>query len=132
VSQRNVEIVKEIFAAWGRGDAEAGQALLHPEVEFEPRDAGFPGLASTYRGRSGAMEMMRTIASEVELELHADWFIPSGDHVVVGIRLKGRGRASGAPFAERVGVVVYTFREGLVIRMAGFRTLAAAATALGI
>ena len=42
MSQENVELVRQIYAAWNQGDLDAMLAVLHPEVEFVTSGA-FPG-----------------------------------------------------------------------------------------
>jgi ketosteroid isomerase-like protein len=57
--------------------------------------------------------------------------IDAGDDVLVQFTASGWGRLSEAPFRRRL-VNVYTLRQGRVIRVRIFESLADAATALGI
>jgi hypothetical protein len=64
-----------------------------------------------------------------------DWspqnFIGAGEDVIVLLRVLGVGRGSGVP-VERKFTVVYTLKNGVVVRFRGYDTLEAAAGAVGI
>jgi ketosteroid isomerase-like protein len=54
MSQENVEILKEAFAAISQGDLEGFLSLTDPEVEFHSLIAESEG--QTYRGHDGVRE----------------------------------------------------------------------------
>jgi ketosteroid isomerase-like protein len=58
-------------------------------------------------------------------------FVDAGQHVVVGVRHRGRGKASGIE-VDMPQFQVYTLRDGRIIRYRGFRTRAEALGAAGI
>jgi ketosteroid isomerase-like protein len=130
MSQENVEIVKEIFAAWANRDRRSATRHIHPDIHvdispwtFLTRPADGPeGLRETFR------ELVDNIAS---VEFHMERLLDAGDHVVVALRVTGRGRESGIP-VQREGFAVYTLREGLVVALSAYETLAGAQVAAGL
>ena len=133
MSQENVEIVKALFAAWVDRDPQAAMKHIDPSIKFDFTGASF--LVQEADAHSGVAGMQALIASWLEAWGSLEWqprtFIDEGDHVIVILRIVAQGRESGAPINRRV-VVVYTLRDGLVVRFQGFDTLAAAANAVGV
>ena len=60
MSQENVEIAKQAFAAIARGDLQGLLALIDPEVEFNSLVAEAEG--RVYRGHDGVREWWKTVA----------------------------------------------------------------------
>ena len=131
VAQENVEIVKAVFAAWKERDREAALALIDPDVEIDVLGwvalMGEPG-----RGLDALQRNVRSwLDAWQSLEFFPEHFIDAGEHVLVWLTLTAEGRGSGAPTRMR-SAAVYTVREGRVVAIRGFETLAEAATAAGI
>jgi ketosteroid isomerase-like protein len=110
----NVELVREGWAAFLRGDLEGALARLHPElVTF--RAPPLPD-ARTYHGIEGLLEAYADWTADfVEFEMTTGRFMTVGDRVVVEIFQRARGQASGAPVMGRFWFV-YTVAAGKVIR----------------
>jgi ketosteroid isomerase-like protein len=126
MSTENVEIVKALFAAWEARDPEAAEGLLDPDIEVNADAVNPPGLGGTRRGKEAFREFWRSWLSEMDsFKFHPENFIDGGSHVVVLMHMEGRGRKSGVSF-ERRGAAVYTLRDGLVVSLRAFNTLAAA------
>src|SRR2546425_11841771 len=98
MSQENVELVRLRFDAVNRGDLDALVELTDPNAVWWdlPDDPG----AGPHRGREAGLQHLAEILEAVDLQAHPDEFIDAGDSVVVGVRLTGRGRASGVDFEE--------------------------------
>ena len=115
---RDIEAVKETYAAINRNDIPAAVGPFDPQMEWiEPPDFPTPG---TYRGHAAVMAHIskgRNTWAEGGCELER--FIVTGDKVVVFVRalvrLKDRTEWSGGRFAD-----VYTFLDGKVIQVRSF------------
>ncbi len=133
MSRENVEIVRQIFAAWNRREPTLGAEFLDPGIELDATQTEFlPDVRAVFHGHDGVRSFWRTLFSELaDMDLVTENFIDAGESVLVQFSFTGRGRKSGAPFQRRF-VNVYTLRNSLVIRLQTFDSLAAATQALGI
>jgi ketosteroid isomerase-like protein len=130
MSQENVEIVRREYEDFNR-TGEVTEGRYHPEFEFHDF-AGAP--RQIWRGIDGWREWARAIVELFgDLILEPRELIDLGDQVVAVVGMRGRGRSSGVdldaampPFA-----VVWTFRDGRVVRGAAFRTKSEALEAAG-
>jgi len=114
----NVEIVRRVYDAWGRGDIPGPIEFFHEDVEYvNPQGAIEPGT------RSGVTEFAR--AGE---KLHEAWEFwegepeeikADGDRVAVRVRFRARGRGSGVE-VEGYESALFTFRDGKVARYEWF------------
>ena len=129
MSEKNVELVLRRFDAVNRGDFDALAELTDPNAVWWDRadDLG----AGTHRGREASLRHLAEILEDVELQARPDEFIDAGDHVVVGVRLIGRGRASGVDF-EEYEFHVFTFRDGKVTEQREYRERKEALEAVGL
>jgi ketosteroid isomerase-like protein len=137
VSKENVEIVRRVYEAAARRDAATVLALYDPEVELDPSRLGVAGFAGgvggVYRGHEGLRSFFREwheAWGDIEYDFE-ELIDAGGEHVIsVGTR-RARGRASGAevegPFA-----LVWTLREGKVVRVVWFLTRTKAVEAAGL
>jgi ketosteroid isomerase-like protein len=110
VSRKNLEVVREMYAAFNRGDGETGLGLLHPEPELhqapEVVDAeAYIGLDAFVRGMTLFME---------------DWDIPRlepqdvdaiGDFVFMRVRVSGVAKTTRLEMTTRF-FHAWTFRDG--------------------
>lgn len=126
MSGANVETVRESIEAYRRGDYAAASALLANDVVWEV------GQELPARGPAAVREMWARWDSDwEELEMVAEEFTDAGDHVVVGMRYRGRGRASGADVDDRL-FEVHTFRQGKCVRKVDYSDRAEALEAAGL
>jgi ketosteroid isomerase-like protein len=121
------------WEAMNRADLEFGLALYDEDVEsvFDPRAVTL-GLANT-RGREARRRTLSQVYGEMgQMLFDPDELIDLGDDrlLVIG-RMKGRGRASGAPF-EMEWANLWTISEGLVVRDEQFGDHAEAVEAAGL
>jgi ketosteroid isomerase-like protein len=90
----NVEFVGEIIAALNRGNVEAGLARIAPDFEWRPLEDS--PVARVYRGHEQVRRYVEDwLATFDILRLELEEPSELGDHVVVVVRGRGRGRASG-------------------------------------
>ncbi|MGH9680800.1 MAG: nuclear transport factor 2 family protein, partial [Candidatus Acidiferrales bacterium] len=81
--QENVQIVKNGYAAFSRGDIPGLLELMAEDVEWQSPGAGLP-LAGTYRGRAGVAEFFRKLSLDADiLEFVPREFVAEGDRVLV-------------------------------------------------
>jgi ketosteroid isomerase-like protein len=91
----NVERVKEIYAAFARGDVALVLGGMHPDIEWTEAE-GFP-YAGTYRGPDAIVQnVFMKLGSEWEgFQVRPHEFLEAGSAVVVLGRYSGRYRATG-------------------------------------
>jgi ketosteroid isomerase-like protein len=123
VSERNLELYREGIAAWSRGDRDWVLARAADDFEFHAAQL-FPGIRSLYEGRKGLRDFWREFIeepwSELEIVIERSELLPDG-RVVALLRFSGIGAGSGAEV--NVGYAhVAEFRDGLLVRVDGYRT----------
>ncbi|HEY6770891.1 MAG TPA: nuclear transport factor 2 family protein [Solirubrobacterales bacterium] len=128
MSQANVDVVKEIFSAWERGDFSSTD-WADPEIEFT-----IPG--PDLEVHRGIESMGRAWADWLgvfdELSIRGEVFHDAGDKVVVEQLFRGKGKGSGIPIDEIRGAAVFTLRDGKAIRFEGHVTAEAALASAGL
>ncbi len=111
ISQKNVEIVREAWDAYSRGNYDRLARLHGPDIVVVTLEdgtlAGNEDVLANYRRWNEAWESAETSLEEV---------IGRGDRVFVTVRFRGRGRASGIEI-ETSFHEVYTLRDGKVLRI---------------
>jgi ketosteroid isomerase-like protein len=131
MSQENVEIVNALYAAFGRGGFDAAADFWDPSMDYRAiegavDDAGvLQGLEAYGRYIEGWIQTFD------ELRVEPEELIDASDQVVVVAHLTGRMRASDAAVDMRVGIV-YTVRDGKIVRGREYATRAEALKALGL
>jgi ketosteroid isomerase-like protein len=113
VPQENVEIVRRLAEAIGRGDVATVLAEMHPEIVLEPHRSVTEG---AFIGHDGLRAFMADTAETFEL------FVPElsdlrdlGDRVLVIGSIRLRGRGSGIEMTVPVAAI-FELRDGLVVR----------------
>ena len=116
MSQEDLDVVRRLYDASGRGDTAAALALFDSDVEINYRGV-VPDLAGKdLYGPAGVAEVMTTITGDFsEFEARPEELIDAGDKVVAVVHQWGVGRASGIRVERRVGQV-WTVRDGKVVR----------------
>jgi ketosteroid isomerase-like protein len=114
----NLDRVRSIYAATGRGDYLCAGAFLHPDIEFtavggpEVVEArGFVALADLWRGFLDSWEDFRVVADTYR-QLDDSRFL-------VLFRRSGRGKVSGVEIAQLAGTEgadVLHLHDGKVIK----------------
>ena len=120
MSQENVEIVRSIYAAWGRGDFSSVE-WADPEIEYVIIDGPEPG---SWNGRAAMAETMRSIRNTWEnARIEADKYIElDGERVFVLNHLSGRGKTSGLDVGKmkRNGAAILQIRDRRVTRYVSY------------
>jgi hypothetical protein len=111
--QENVRIVKDGYAAFGRGDIQGVLALLAEDIEWVIPGEEFP-LAGTYRGRAAMADFFQKWSKLVESSsVEPREFVEDGDRVLVVGFESGRVKATNGTF-EVHWVMAFTIRNGKV------------------
>ena len=114
MSQENVEIVRNAFDAYSRGDIEGVLRLCDEDILItQPQE--LPGASRQQRGHSGLLEAFRIFPEQwddyqIEILRIADL----GDHVVVISRTGGRGKQSGVEVDMALSYVLTVRDEKIV------------------
>ena len=105
----NEIVIREFYAAFARGDAEAMARCYHPEIFFS--DTVFPRLRGSEAGDMWRMLLARAMDLQVTLD-HAS---ADGD----GGRARWTARytftRTGRPVVNRIAAM-FAFRDGLIVR----------------
>jgi ketosteroid isomerase-like protein len=133
MSQENVEIVRRVYEAAASRDAATVLALYNPKVEL---DASVLGVAGTGRDILRGHEGLRNLFREWheawgKIEYGYEELVDAGEQVISVVTRHARGRASGVE-VERPFALLWTLREGKVIRVVWFLDRAEALEAAGL
>jgi ketosteroid isomerase-like protein len=110
-TQENVRIVKDAFAALGRGDKQGVLALSAEDIEWIIPGEGWP-LAGTHRGHAELADLFQKASEVVETSFpEPPEFVAQGDRVLVVGFSKGRVKATNRTFEDHF-VFAVTVRNG--------------------
>jgi ketosteroid isomerase-like protein len=143
MSQENVEIVRAAMAVYqhpegmallASGDIDLG--LFDPDIEWDASrlEEMIPDLAEVYRGHDGVRTYWRRwFEGWKNLEFELEDVREAGDEVVALIRNQRQwGRHTGIATELPPYAMVFTFRDGKVVRWRTFPTQEAALDAVGL
>ena len=109
--EKNIQTVKDFFAAIGRGDREALLALVAEDIEWIIPGEDWP-LAGTHRGHAGLAKVLQKASNEVEMTyLAPPEFVAQGDRVLVIGVATGKIKATNKTFKDD-WVFAITVRNG--------------------
>ena len=131
VSQENVELVRRLFEVYNERSFVENADLIDPEIVWDVSRVEVPdALSSTGRDelRGFAEGWEETFTAE---HVEAEEMLDAGDQVVVMVRHRGRGKASGIEIEQQFAMV-WTLREGRAVRMVMYPTRAEALEAAGL
>lgn len=130
MSRENVERVQRGYSAWNLGDMDAMLALMGPDFEYLTSGL-FPGIAAVYRGHQGWRDFWRDFRETWEmLRIELDEARDAGEEVVTLFTFHARGR-DGLEVRRQFGNV-WTFRDGLVVRIQAYADWSEALEAAGL
>jgi ketosteroid isomerase-like protein len=110
-TEKNVQIVKDFFAAIGRGDKEGLWALVAEDFEWIIPGEDWP-LAGTHRGHAGLADLLQKASETLETSFpKPPEFVAQGDRVLVIGFATGRIKATNKTF-EDDWVFAITVRNG--------------------
>ena len=106
----NVQVVKDFFAALGRGDTQAMFALAADDIEWIIPGEDWP-LAGTRRGHEGLADLLRTASETVATTTEPREYVAQGDRVLVVGFARGKIKATNRTFEDH-WVFAITVRDG--------------------
>ena len=131
MSRENVEVVREMWAAYARGDFQASLEAYTEDTVFD--DTRYRPDGAVHLGRDALSDLVRTwrgawedYKAEAEQVLDA-----GGDRVAVLLRETGRGKGGGVELTNRWGNVL-TVRDGKIVHTMVYRTPEEALDAVGL
>ena len=129
--KENVQIVKDAFAAFGRGDIQGVLALLAEDIEWIVPGEGLP-LAGTYRGHAAVASFFQKVLEMFEYSsVEPREFLAEADRVLVVGFESGRVKATNRTF-EAHWVIAFTVRNGKVTNVRDYIDTLAQARALEV
>jgi uncharacterized protein len=126
----NAEIVKEFFAAVGRGDKQGLLALAAEDIEWIIPGEDWP-LAGTYRGHAGLADLLETASKKMETSTEPREYVAQGDRVLVIGFAKGKVKATNRTFEDN-WVFAITVRNGKLTNIREYIDTQALARASGL
>jgi ketosteroid isomerase-like protein len=108
--EKNIQTVKDFFAAIGSSDREALLGLVAEDIEWIIPGKDWP-LAGTHRGHAGLAKLLETASKSIETSTQPREFVAQGDRVLVVGFAKGKIKATNKTF-EDDWVFAITVRDG--------------------
>ena len=109
--QENIQIVKNFFAAMGRGDKQGLLAFTAEDIEWIIPGEDWP-LAGTHRGHAGLSDLLQKASETVETSFpEPPEFVAQGDRVLVVGFARGKVKATNRTFEDHF-VFAITVRNG--------------------
>ena len=108
--EKNIQTVKDFFAAIGRGDREALLALVTEDIEWIIPGEDWP-LAGTRHGHAGLADLLETASKSIETSTEPREFVAQGDRVLVVGFARGKIKATNKRF-EDDWIFAITVRDG--------------------
>lgn len=126
----NVQVVQDLYAAFGRGDMDGIFKVLDEEIDWtfngRPSDIPFGG---HFRGHDGMLNFFGTVAQACEvLEFGPQEVMSFGNHVLSLGHERVKARATGKQF-ETDWAHLFTIRNGKIVRLREYYDTAAMAEA---
>jgi ketosteroid isomerase-like protein len=130
MARREIELLRNLYARWARGDFRGGRELLDPDVEF---NLGTPDYETTpAHGPDQVEQQMREfLANWADYRVEAEEFLDAGDSVLVRARQRGLGKYSGVE-VDMPLVGVWTFRGAKAVRISFYSSEEEAREAAGM
>ena len=126
MSQENVEVVREVWDAYSRGDFDRIMEFSDPHVVMITLEEG-----AVYGSNAVRENYRRWKETWAEAETTVEEVIGAGDRVFVMARFRGRGQASAIEVEARL-YEVYTMRDGTILRVDEFHEREQALEAAGL
>ena len=129
MSQENVELVRQVYAAVARNDLESASDCLHPEIEFHTY-ANAPA-AGVYRGRDAVRSYNEDLFAQFEsVRLEVDEVVDAGQQVVVMSTQRAVPKGGRQEISVQLAEV-WTIRDGRLAERRSYSTRAEALEAAG-
>ena len=120
MSSANLDLVRSIYADWGRGDYGSTE-WADPEIEYVVADGPEPGVWAGVAGMAAAWRRVLSTWEDVRHEVD-EYRELDDERVLVLIRWSGRGRTSGFDVAQVgwKGANMFHLRSGKVTRLVNY------------
>jgi ketosteroid isomerase-like protein len=126
----NARIVKDAYAAFGRGDIPGLLAMLAEDVEWQNPGGDYP-LAGTYRGRNEVTNFIQKILQDFDiLGLEPREFVAQGNRVLVAGWERATVKATNQNY-EADWIHAFTVRNGKIAKFREYTDTLAIAAAHG-
>jgi ketosteroid isomerase-like protein len=131
VSQENVEIVRAMWAAWGRAEYDASLGAFAEDSVWD--DTRFRSDGAVHHGLGALIAVSRTWLEAWErYEIEAEEVLDAGDdRVAVVLRETAEGKGGGVAVTNRWGVV-QTVRAGQIVHTMVYPTPQQVLEAVGV
>jgi ketosteroid isomerase-like protein len=132
MTESNVELTRRAFAAIEARGLDGALDFLDPEVEFEPPDEAIEQRGS-FKGHAAVRARWKLLLDPFEdVRMEPEEFVEADDDTVIAVfRIRGRGKASGAPVEMRLAHVI-TVRGGKAVHMKAYLDPEGAKRAVGL
>jgi ketosteroid isomerase-like protein len=128
--EKNIQIVKDFFAAIGSGDKQGLLALVAEDIEWIIPGGDWP-LAGTHRGHAGLARVLQKASDEVEMTYpEPPEFVAQGERVMVVGVATGKIKATNRTFRDD-WVFAITVRNGKLTNIREYIDTQALARASG-
>jgi uncharacterized protein len=112
--QRNLEIVRGVYEAFGRGDLPAIINLMADDVDWYDPGPSAVTHAGHYHGRKGVEQFFARVADTLEIQtFEPAEFIAQGNRVVVIGKLHARVKQTGRSY-DNEWAMAWTIRDGRI------------------
>ena len=110
-TDKNVQIVKDFFAAMGSGDEQRLLSLVAEDIEWIIPGEDWP-LAGTHRGHAGLADALQKASETLETSYPEPFeYVAQGDRVLVVGFAKGKIKATNKTFEDH-WIFAITVRNG--------------------
>jgi uncharacterized protein len=114
--EKNVQVVKDFFAAMGSGDKQRLLSLVAEDIEWIVPGEDWP-LAGTHRGHAGLADVPQKASKELEMTYpEPPEFVAQGDRVLVVGVATGKIKATNRAFKDD-WVFAITVRNGKLTKI---------------
>jgi uncharacterized protein len=114
--EKNVQVVRDFFAAIGSGDKQRVLTLVAEDIEWIVPGEGW-ALAGTHRGHAGLADVLHKASEEIEMTYpKPPEFVAQGDRVLVVGVATGKIKATNRTFRDD-WVFDITVRNGKLIKI---------------
>ncbi len=131
MSEKNIDVVRSIYAAWERGDFTMGEQF-DPELEFVAADGAETGTAGLQETAEGVRDFL---SRWEDFRLHADEYREVDDtRVLVLDHRSGRAKVSGLDLMQMrtEGARLFDIRDGTVTKLVVYLDRHSALADLGL
>ncbi|UVK42185.1 nuclear transport factor 2 family protein [Mesorhizobium sp. AR07] len=108
--EKNIQTVKDFFAAIGSGDRDGLLALAAEDIEWIIPGKDWP-LAGTRHGHAGLADLLETASKSIETSTEPREFVAQGDRVLVVGFATGKIKATNKTFEDN-WIFAITVRDG--------------------